>query len=252
MDKTGDTLRQVFNWLYREQQSSWFPQYQNPRRLIPTARAKEVWEHLVNFCTPVTEIELNHWFPTKAEDLDVDFSSKNLFLYLPPLEKDGGFVPVLSLRCRLSTESIVMKLRVMLVCLAEDDQNPGAKELRALKLRLEAPHGDEYGDEENEEREDELEGRHDFYHGQLVRVFRDFRGRAYVKSPNWLPESQPSFPLTADCPVTLMLCLLLTLYGKRQSLELLKRNANLWKWLTSYMSTLQPWIKWKELEDTFA
>lgn len=249
MDNTISALRQLFEWLLEEQRRSWFPHNGNSRRSRPSARAMEVWHLLINSCPPIEEKDIDYWFPTTAKDLDVDFSRKRRFLYLPPLEKDAEFVPVLSLKCFLNADRRVTRLRVMLVCLSEDDGEPGKKELRAVKFRLEGPHGDEQENERNEEEGDKPEGRHDFYHAQLV---QDSVGGSRIESPNWLPESQPSFPLVANCPVTLVLCLLLTLYGKRQSLKLIKRNTDLWKWLTSYMITLQTWIKWKELEDAFA
>jgi len=247
MDKTVGTLRQLFQWLYQEQQVSWFPER---RKRTPSARAQEVWYHLVNRWTPIRQEDLDRWFPSSASELDVDFSHpRSLFLYLPPLEKDAEFVPILSLKCRLDTEKTVMKLRVMLVCLVEDDQeNEDKEKLRGIGFRLESPHGDEYEGERNEG-EEKREGRHDFYHAQIV---RGFGWGPLVESPSWLPETQPSFPLVADCPVTLVLCLLLTLYGKRQSLELIKRNTGLWSWLRPYVGRLQTWIKWKELEGALA
>ena len=60
-------------------------------------------------------------------------------------------------------------------------------------------------------------GIHDFYHAQLIQRFspKQFSDKLQTKCLNWLPGSQPSFPLPANCPVTLLLCLIVTLYGRK-------------------------------------
>ena len=59
-------------------------------------------------------------------------------------------------------------------------------------------------------------GIHDFHHAQLIRKFgqKKLDNKLQIDCPIWLPQSQPSFPLPAECPVTLLLCLLVTLYGR--------------------------------------
>lgn len=165
-------------------------------------------------------------------------------LYLPALEKkDSNFVPVLSLECHLDAEKTVMKLRVMLVCLVKDDQENGeAEKFRGIGFRLESPHGDEYEDERSEGGE-KKEGRHDFYHAQLI---RGLGWGPRIESPEWLPCNQPSFPLTADDPITLVLSLLLTLYGKKYCGLFLQRHGGNLSILKAAERKLQTWIQWKE------
>ena len=60
-------------------------------------------------------------------------------------------------------------------------------------------------------------GIHDFHHAQLIRTFGQSKldDKLRVCSPDWLPTTQPSFPLPAKCAVTLLLCLIVTLYGRK-------------------------------------
>ena len=65
------------------------------------------------------------------------------------------------------------------------------------------------------------EGIHDFHHAQLIKKFgkKKLDRKLQIKCPNWLPESQPSFPLPAKCPVSLLFCLIVTLYGRKEYFE---------------------------------
>lgn len=236
MDQTVGALRKLFHLLYQEQQRNWYPQRRGRKA---SARAREVWERLVNLgWTPIGEREFEYWFPVSADELHIDFSQRKLVLYLPPLEKNAEFVPVLSLKCNLDETRINIELRVMLVCRVEDDE--GKEMLCGVGFRLESPYGEEEDKdkEEGEENEDEKEGLHDFYHAQLM---RSLGWKSSVECPSWLPCTQPSFPLTADCPITLVLCLLLTLYGKDYCWDFYAHNHQLSD-LHQYMTKLQPWI----------
>lgn len=238
MDKTIGALRQLFERLYREQQGSWFPQGRGRKA---SAQAQKAWEeHLINLWYPMGEEDFEYWFPTSSYELHVDFSRRDRFLYLPPLEKDAEFVPILSMKCDLDDTRAEMKLQVMLVRLV-------GRRLCGIGFRLESRRGDEEeeeGDTEMDE-EEEREGRHDFYHAQLI---RDFDGGPPIECPEWLPCTQPSFPVTADCPVTLVLCLLLSLYGKRCSWDFVSRDTGLFHFLKPYVKDkLQSWVQWKAL-----
>ncbi|MCP4602197.1 MAG: hypothetical protein GY847_17055 [Proteobacteria bacterium] len=187
MNKTVGTLQQFFNVLYRMQDRIWIRQQP---RWKPSARAYETWRTLVGPWPPIGEKELSDLFPD-SEAVEIDFSARSKVLYLPPLEKNVDFVPVLQMQCTLDEERTDISLKVMFVRSIKGDE----KQLGGLGFRLESG-----------------EGRHDFYHAQLI---RDFGWGPAIESPHWLPETQPSFPLAANCPVTLMLCLLLSLYGKK-------------------------------------
>jgi hypothetical protein len=244
VNDTVGTLRQLFDRLRQEQERDWYPQRWGRK---PSARAQEVWEHLISWWSPIGERDFEYWFPASSDELHVDFSQLGRFLYLPPLEKNAEFVPVLSMKCVLDDTTAEIKLQVMLVRRVEDCEENGEERLCGIGFRLESRHGDEEEEEDTEgDEEEERDSRHGFYHAQLIRDF----GRGPSPSsecPSWLPCTQPSFPLTADCPVTLMLCLLLTLYGKRYCWEFVSKDTHLLNWLKPYLDKLQPWIKWEAL-----
>lgn len=208
MDASVGYLRKIFLLLHTEQSQDWDPRRRPYRehngKMSKTALnvqdrlTKEGWQ-------PVSKKELEEWLRADDSGVRVNFESEKKVLYLPALEKNSNFVPVLSLECHLDAEKTVMKLRVMLVCLVKDDQENGeAEKFRGIGFRLESPHGDEYEDERSEGGE-KKEGRHDFYHAQLI---RGLGWGPRIESPEWLPCNQPSFPLTADDPITLVLSLL--------------------------------------------
>ena len=235
MNRTVGTLRQLFDLLLREQQRSW---YEQRRGRKPSRDAQQLWQRLVPSLKPIEETVFEHWFPASSDELHVDFSQRQMVLYLPPLEKDAEFVPILDVKCDLDGTRTEIELRVLLVRQVEDCKTNGEGKLRCIGFRLESPHGDRE-QRETEEGEKKVEGRHDFYHAQLIRGLR--WGPAF-KSPDWLPCTQPSLPLTANCPVTLVLCLLLTLYGKGYCREFVSKPTGLSNWLKPYLEKLQPWV----------
>ena len=92
---------------------------------------------------------------------------------------------------------------------------------------------------------------HDFYHTQLIQSFGNspFDRKVQVECPSWLPVSQPSFPLTANCPITLVFSLLLTLYGKRYCWEFFHNHNPQLNDLKQQMNKLDEWIKWTSRVD---
>ncbi len=220
MRKTVGTLRQLFEALCRIQENAWIRQQP---RWKPSAGALKAWSTLINSLPPIGETELANLFPD-SEAVEVDFSERSKVLYLPRLEKNPEFVPVLSLRCNLGETKTKMTMKVMLI---SSDGNEG--NLCGVGFRLESPHGDERKEV----------GRHDFYHAQLI---RSLGYGPPVECPSWLPETQPSFPLTADDPVTLVLCLLLSLYGKRYCWTFYTEHQIFD--LKSHLDRLDTWMKW--------
>ncbi|MBT9142247.1 MAG: hypothetical protein DDT32_00737 [Syntrophomonadaceae bacterium] len=225
MKKTVGTLRQLFEVLCRIQSSSWFHQQPGWK---PSAGALKTWDMLIGSLPPVEERELGNLFQD-SQEVEIDFSPRGKVLYLPPLQKNPEFVPVLSLWCNLDETRTKMTLKVMLISSSGDERN-----LRGVGFRLESPHGDE--EDEGDERKEV--GRHDFYHAQLI---RSLGYGPSVECPGWLPETQPSFPLTADCPVTLVLCLLLSLYGKKYCWTFHTEHQIFD--LKSHLDRLNTWIK---------
>lgn len=226
MKKTVGTLRQLFRVLCQIQSSTWFLRQPGWEA---SDQAYEAYDMLIGRCPPIEEKELGSLFPD-VETVEIDFSGRSKVLYLPRLEKNPEFVPILSLQCSLDETGTNAKLRVMLV-----SPNGEKEKLHGIGFRLESPHGDE-GDEEDGGNE---LGRHGFYHAQLI---RSLGYGPPVECPSWLPETQPSFPLTADDPVTLVLCLLLSLYGKKYCWTFYTEHQIFD--LKSHLDRLDTWIKW--------
>ena len=194
------------------QKSAWFKEEEKWKL---SKRALKTYEFVVS------QYQLGSLQPVKSEDIEdlfspskpanVNFFKENKVLYLPPMKKDAEdaeFVPIFSLCCNLSRNQSIARFRVMLVTL---DQNDKTK-LNGIGFRMEPP---ESKDQNANTTNNDNTGIHDFYHAQLIQQFspKQFGDILQNKCLSWLPESQPSFPLPANCPVTLLLCIILTLYG---------------------------------------
>lgn len=138
---------------------------------------------------------------------DLALKEQNRFLYLEPIV-DAGILPFLTLQT--SHEWVHFRAYVLLTMFDEDDA------LQALAIRFET---DEGGPESNGEI-----GSHDFCHAQLC---RSVSSRTRATTPNWLPDSQPSFPLDAEDQIELVLCMLTSLYGGRHVVERLNATGDL-------------------------
>jgi len=199
---------------------------------------------------PVSREELKRWLRADGSGIKVNFESERKVLYLPSLEKNADFVPVLSLKINIDDEHDEIRLRVMLVTQNEEsngdvecrEANGDKNRLYGIGFRLDTP---ESGNVDGESKGNEDEGRHDFYHAQFIRR-RGFNWGPRIETIGWLPEHQPSFPLVADDPITLVLSLLLALYGKRYCGQFIQRHGGSLSALGSARKKLQPWIGWKD------
>lgn len=202
MLKIITAFNQILTPLCELQESAWNgeePKWKPSKRALETY--KFVSDQLLLSVRPIKPKEIEEFF-SPSKTAKVNFFKENRVLYLPPLRKDADdaeFVPIFSLCCNLSKDQSIARFRVMLVTLDEDDKET----LNGIGFRMETP----------EHRNST--GIHDFHHAQLIQQFNPKRSddKLRTKCPSWLPESQPSFPMPADCPVTLLLCIILTLYG---------------------------------------
>ncbi len=119
------------------------------------------------------------------------------------------------MKCNLSKIPIEICLRVTLLCLDES-------RLKAIGFRLE-----EWKT-------------HQFYHAQFISDLGPSDVANQLLCPEWIPDSQPSFPVPADCPVSLILCLLLTLYGLKDASRICN-DYNVHK-LQPYIAKLKPYV----------
>ncbi len=207
MDQEIRTLRDLFLAIWSEQVDAWRND-KKPNK--PSTKAREVLNELgtkVPFSNQLTREALLSCLPSETQ-LASDF--KQAYLLLPPSPKAADFVPLMSMTYDLSTTPAKVCIRVTMFC--HDGSN-----LQWLPLRLES------GD-----------GMHGFYHAQLGNSDEP-------KKPSWLPGSQPSFPLCANCPVTLVIALLLTLYGQKETARVLFNHPP--HQIKRYKKQLERWVK---------
>lgn len=208
-----------------------------PRRLVWAAN--EEWGRVFTQWRPIAREELEGLFAppeTGFGSVEVDFSQseRGQVLYLPPLEKNPRCIPILSLYCRLNDQQGIAKFRVMLVSLDKKGDPYG------IGFRMETP--------ESMNQEGDMPangGIHDFYHAQLIQRFRreEVNSELQIDCPCWIPVTQPSFPLPAQCPVTLLLCLIVTLYGRECYNRFLLKHRIFD--ISRYEKKLDRWINWK-------
>ena len=172
----------------------------------------------------------------ESHELVLNFSERGKVLYLPPLERKSPFVPILSLYCKFNSSLSIAKLRTMLVCVDENHEKPYGIGFRMETQENVIQNGNETDDG----------GVHDFHHAQLIRAFnqRKLDKKLQIDSPSWLPESQPSFPLPADCPEKLLICLILTLYGMKYCRSFI--NAIELREIRQHFKELRSWVNRKQ------
>ncbi len=123
---------------------------------------------------------------------DVEMRDQNQFLHLEPTKK--GILPFVTLQS--SDKWVHFRIYALLTILDENCN------LQSLAIRFETDEGDlSLGDSL---------GSHDFCHAQLCNCINK---RVKGVTPQWVPDSQPSIPLDADNQVSLVLCMLTSLYG---------------------------------------
>ena len=213
----------------------------------------EDWIHIFAEWPPLAREDIEVLFKlakTEPEPV-VDFlqSQRGQVLYLPPLEKDPDCVPILSLYFKLKETQSIAKLRVLLVSLDENRKPDG---IYGIGFRMETPErrNQNVSPTTSDQSLDTVDiyGAHDFHHAQLIRKFgqKKLDDKLQIDCPIWLPESQPSFPLPADCPVTMLLCLIVTLYGRTYYNDFLSTYGT--SELQEYQNKLYSWINPDQLQ----
>jgi hypothetical protein len=205
-ERTIRSFRDLFLWLKAEHQ----PFLDDPRN----SEFSKLYGELAGRFTPIEEHELEGCLPSLEKRYcdTLNISRGGRFLYLAPepdaaTTKRRNFVPFLSIRCDFNDALPKVRLGMALGSLQGD-------RLRLFGMRFEAPEGNE-------------SGCHDFYHAQMINEFRRGGGFPPISlngATTWIPETQPSIPLDAVCPVTLVLSVLTSIYGV-QYLDVIHRSG---------------------------
>ncbi len=124
---------------------------------------------------------------------DVTMREQSLYLYLEPIKRKN-ILPLVTIQS--SDEWVHFRIYALITML---DDN---MDIQSLAVRFETDEG--YPDPTASV------GSHDFCHAQLCEAIGSV---ARASTPEWLPTSQPSFPLDADNQVSLVLCMLTSIYG---------------------------------------
>ena len=236
MTEAISALRNILLHLFEVQDLAWF---KKEERWKPSCQALKTFDaiHTEGFAITFPEIE----YLFKKPELVLKFSERGQILYLPPIEKEPNFVPLLSLSCKLNETQSRARFRVMLICLDENE------EARGIGFRLETPESQNQDEEDpvDEETPDD-NGIHDFHHAQLIQTFgqTNLDEKLDINYSDWIPQKQPSFPLPAKCPVTMMLCLLVTLYGRTYYNDFFNIYVNHYRKsdVEPYKEEMDPWI----------
>lgn len=127
-------------------------------------------------------------------------------LYLLPLEDDPDFVPILSLDCNLNERRA--NFRVDMYRLHNTVDNTVDNRLHCVGYRFEIGQAD---------------SKHDYHHVQFTnRRPQSEGGHPLPESPQWAPVQVPCIPVPATRVVALILCLVISFYGKRAPDHLLR------------------------------
>lgn len=140
------------------------------------------------------------------------------FLILEPIHSGEWMLPVLSFRYDFRRSHPDFRLRLALFLFEKIEQKD---ELRAIGYRFESPEG---------------EGIHHYYHAQGIREFAKNIDRWRIPCPGWLPTKQPAFALDANSPLTLVACILISLYGRGVISKL--RQARFWNLFEPHVAGL--------------
>jgi len=124
----------------------------------------------------------------------VNMLNNNAFIYLPPIDKGGWLVPILCVEYNYAGGTPELSLKVALFLISEDDDK---ETLQAIGYRFETPH----------ERE-----RHHYYHIQPINGFDRDNNRWILPGTEWVPTNYPAFPIDAQDPIELLVCMLVSLY----------------------------------------
>ena len=237
---TKITLKQFFMLLCTLQNDIW--ENDDPRwfdkkclKWERTSKALKAYHAVYAAWKPITYDEIEYQFD--QPEFELKFFHKSKVIYLPPLIKDPNFVPILSPHYKFNTTQSMAQLKVMLVCFDETkNERP-----YGIGFRMESP---EILNQNIAKIDKPSKGHHDFYHAQLSQKFcHEGLNHVQIELIKNIPQSQPSFPLPANCPVTLLLCLIVTLYGGKCYYYFFNKFKSKITGIEPYLEKLKEWVE---------
>lgn len=180
-------IREIFLALFRKQRSllrsgKGLPHYDKLYKIYPPMNSEEDIRKLMN----------------ENKGLMTDFCHSDEYLYLPPMDKDPKIVPILMFDCDLSTSMNDISFSIILFRF-----NNESSVADCIAFRFEGPEGDPNM------------SRHHYWHMQVTNEIVGRKGYQKIKCKDWLPVKMPCIPIVSQCPVSLLICLLFSVYGKK-------------------------------------
>jgi hypothetical protein len=190
--KDLETLCHILRWIHKLQDKHWRDNLDLSGSILDSDARNNYNSVTTRVCFPIKEKELDDLIKTSVEG-NHHLTIGNLFL--PPLDLNKDFVPVLSITSDFEAAPPNTQLWVgMFSC----DKK---RNLRVWGFRFETAH---------------VNTNHDYSHSQFTRTFRRTKdGRKFQNLPEWMPEHLPCIVVPSNGPVSLVFCMLISLYGQR-------------------------------------
>lgn len=193
--------RQILQWLWHKHGQPW-------HQLKRGTKAHGIYDLLQRHYTSIaTDAELDSLLPA-GKKLKGSFR----YLYLPPAKRGDYVLPVMIGQMDYTRSEASVQFRVGLFMLS----NTG---LSSTGYRFESPEG---------------AGRHNYYHAQPIRGFT--KESPFPGCIESMPDTVPTVPLDACDSVTLLMCVLVSLYGLEAIGQLLREIGGPIKQFTDSMA----------------
>lgn len=164
-------------------------------------RRPPIYGELESDRPPITKEEMERLTHRIRRHEKVDFH--NSYLYLPGL-LHKLWVPIISLRCDFKKSLDKIYVELQLFRHVEKNADKTTQEIRGYGFRFEGPHHFSKNDD----------GKHKYYHVQLI-TKSDISKTSLDCYPSWISEKIPCFPAGVNNPVSFVLLMLVSLYGKK-------------------------------------
>lgn len=193
-------LAKMIETLVDWQDSEWYSQRAQHKTGEDVAHGFSV---LAGTWKPVKQVQVGKSFRDGKgfkKAVGIDFLQQKQVVYLPPPRDCRKTIPVLSFSAQIGNNAPRhLELRLRLALVECGSPRPGTAP-RAVAFRI------EYG-----------QGKHAYYHAQLCPNIFGKAGAtpADVQFPCWVPEKVPALPVKAEDVPTLLLCLLVGVYGAK-------------------------------------
>ncbi len=188
--KDFDLMCQVLIKLSQFSKTRWRSGIENSS--LPKA-AIDGYYHLVNQHSPISSEEVEklvqEWKASKKMRFYLNY------LFLPPLQDNSEFIPILSLDYNFEPPYRHLSFRIEMHRLITEQE----AKIHCVGFRFEI--GEPGSD-------------HDYHHVQLTSRRRNWEGgQALPQCPVWMPVKVPRIPMPVSDPVALILSVVVSLYG---------------------------------------